>query len=85
MRVHVCAVHVNLATVRVHDVANFANRWLKDAVRGRIGHHQRGEVSRMLVRFSAQIRKIDVPIFQAGDRDNPEARHVGACWIRAVG
>ena len=33
LRIQVRAVHVNLAAVRVNDVANFANRRLEDAVR----------------------------------------------------
>jgi hypothetical protein len=33
LRIHVCAVHVNLAAMRVNDVANFANRRLEYAVR----------------------------------------------------
>ena len=31
--IHVCAVHVNLTAVRVHDVANFANRGFENAMR----------------------------------------------------
>ena len=41
LRVHVRAVHVNLAAVRVHDLANLADGRFENAVRGRIGHHQR--------------------------------------------
>jgi hypothetical protein len=37
--VHVRAVQVNLAPMRVHNVANFADGSFKDAVRGGIGHH----------------------------------------------
>ena len=33
LRVHVRAVHVNLAAVRVHDVAYFPDRGFKNAVR----------------------------------------------------
>jgi hypothetical protein len=31
--IHVCAVHVNLAAVCVHDVADFADRRFEDTVR----------------------------------------------------
>src|SRR4051812_25790971 len=44
LRVHVRAVHVNLATVRVHDLANLADGRLENAVRGRVGHHQGGQI-----------------------------------------
>ena len=33
LRIQVCAVHVNLATVRVNDVADFTDRRLEYAVR----------------------------------------------------
>src|SRR5204863_7525211 len=33
LRIHVRAVHVNLSAVRVHDVADFTDRWLENAVR----------------------------------------------------
>ena len=40
LRVHVRAVHVNLAAVRVDDLADLADGFLEHAVRGRIGDHQ---------------------------------------------
>ena len=33
LRIQVCAVHVNLAAMRVHDVADFPNGWFEYAVR----------------------------------------------------
>ena len=33
LRIQVCAVHVNLAAMRVNDIANFANRRLEHAMR----------------------------------------------------
>ena len=43
LRIHVCAVHIDLSAGRVHRVADLANRLFKDAVRARVGHHQRAE------------------------------------------
>ncbi len=43
LRIHVCAVHIDLAAGRVHRVADLANRLFKDAVCARVGHHQRAE------------------------------------------
>ena len=37
--VHVRAIHVNLATVRVYDFADFANSRFENAVGRRICHH----------------------------------------------
>ena len=33
LRVHICTVHVNLAAMRVHDLANFTDGRFKDAMR----------------------------------------------------
>ena len=84
LRVHVRAVHVNLAAVRVYDVADLADCWFEHAVRGRIRHHECGKIARVLVRFRAQIGNIDISIFQTGNRDNFESSHHCAGWIRAV-
>ena len=82
--IHVRAVHVNLTAVRVHDVANFANRCFENAVRGGIGHHQRGEIACVLIGFGAQIGKIDISIFQTGDRHNFETGHDRTRRVRSV-
>ena len=44
LRVHVRAVHVDLAAVLVDDLADLADRLLEHAVRRGVGDHQRGEV-----------------------------------------
>ena len=44
LRVHVRAVHVNLAAVLMNDLADLPDSVLEDAVRGRIGDHQRGQI-----------------------------------------
>ena len=61
-RVHVCAVHVNLAAVLMHDVAHFANSLFKHAVRRRIRDHQRRKFF-VLFRFRPKIRHVDVSAF----------------------
>ena len=67
LRVHVRAIHVNLAAVRMNDLANLADGRFENAVRGRIGHHQRGQIVFVRVGLRAQIGEIDVAVFQAGD------------------
>src|SRR3954464_7343150 len=62
--VHVRAVHVNLATVRVNDLANLADRGFENAVGGRVGDHERGQVVLVGVGLGAEIGEIDVAIFQ---------------------
>ena len=61
--------------MRVHDVADFADRWLENAVRRGIRHHERGEIASVFVGLGAQIGKVDVAIFQTRNRDNLESRH----------
>src|SRR5882724_12384656 len=63
LRVHVRAVHVNLTAVTVHDVADFPNRSLENAVGARIGDHQRCQIVCMRVGLCPQIGQINVPIF----------------------
>src|SRR5437667_8942830 len=63
LRVQVRTVHINLAAMRVYDVANFANRRLKNSMCGGIRHHQRREVARVFICLCAQTRKIDISIF----------------------
>ena len=82
--VHVRAIHVNLAAVGMNDVANFADGGFENAVGGRVGDHQRGEIVFVRVGFCAQIGEIDVAIFQAGDRHDFESGHHGARRVGAV-
>ena len=63
LRIHVRAVHVNLAAMGMNDVADFTDSRLEHAMGGRISHHQRREIARVLVCFGAQIGEIDVAVF----------------------
>jgi hypothetical protein len=63
LRVHVCAVHVNLAAMRMNNPANFANGRLEYAVGRRVRDHQRGKIPGVLVRFCAKVCKVDIAIF----------------------
>ena len=61
--VHVRAVHVNLPAMVMYDLADFADGRLEHAMRARVRHHQRGEITRVRVRFSSEIGQIDIAIF----------------------
>jgi hypothetical protein len=50
-RVQVGAVDVHLAAVLVHEVADVGDPLLEHAVGGRVGHHQRSQVGRVLLRL----------------------------------
>ena len=84
LRVHVCAVHVNLPAVRVHDLANLPDSCFENAVRARISHHERGQIARVFIRFPPKIGQIDIAIFQGRNRNNAEARHDRAGRIRSM-
>ena len=60
LRVHVRAVHVNLPAMGVDDFTNLLARLLEDAVGGRIGDHQAGEVLFVGFGFGAEIGQVDV-------------------------
>ena len=66
LRVHVRAVHVDLAAVFMHDLADFLDRGFEDAVSRRIGDHQRRR-DRLAVRLrlGAQIGEIDIAVFSS--------------------
>ena len=85
LRVHVRAVHVDLAAVLVDDGADLADRLLEDAVRRGVGHHQRAERVRVLRGLRAQVGDVDVAVRVAGDRHDLEAGHHRARRVRAVG
>ena len=85
LRVHVRAVHVNLAAVFVHDLANFPDRGFEDAVRGRVGDHERGQIVAVRLGLGAQIGEIDVAVFETAHRHDAEAGHDGAGRVGAVG
>src|SRR5437016_12556093 len=72
---HVRTIHENLATVRMHDLADFADRRFEYAVCRGIRHHQRSEIARVLVGFGAKIGKVDVAILQTSHRDDFEPGH----------
>src|SRR6266850_1411812 len=56
--VHIRAVHVDLAAVRMNDVANLTDGGFENAVSGRVGDHERGEVVFMRVGFGAEAGEI---------------------------
>ena len=59
--VHVRAVHVDLAAVRVDDRADLLDALLEDAVGRRIGDHQRGQVLRVRRGLGAEIGESMLP------------------------
>ena len=85
LRVHVGAVHINLAAVAVDCGANIFDGSFENTVRGRVGDHQGGEIGGVFFRFRLKIGDVDVAIRIAGDGDDLVAAHRGARGIGAVG
>ena len=84
LRVHVRAVHVDLAAELVDDGADLADALLEDAIRRWIRHHQRGERVLVLLRFRAQVVQLDVTGVVTRDDDHLQAGHTRAGGVRAV-
>src|SRR5437868_4407279 len=84
LRVHVGAVHVNLAAAVVHDFANFADRCFENTVRTRVCDHQRRQIMRMSLGFCAEICEVDVTVFERCDGNYFEPGHDGAGGISSV-
>ena len=86
LRVHVGAVHVDLAAVLVDDLADFLDGFLEDAVGGGVGDHQRGEVlARARRPWRLRSARSMLPLVVAGDGDDLEAGDDGAGGVGAVG
>src|SRR5450432_1236099 len=83
--IHVRAVHVNLAAVVVHDVADFANGGFENSMRRGIRYHECGEDFAVRVGLGAEINEVDVAVLEATHRDNAKASHDGAGGIGAMG
>src|SRR5438876_8827005 len=62
LRVHICAVHVNLTAMAVDDLADLANRGLEHPMRAGIRDHQRCEIVCVRVGLGTQISQIDIAI-----------------------
>ena len=84
LRVHVGAVHVDLAAVLVDHGADIADGGLEHAVRRWVGDHQRRQPVGMLLRLCAQIGQIDVAVAVAADDHHFQPGHRGAGGVGAV-
>ena len=85
LRVHVRAVHVNLAAVRVDDFANLADGRLEHAVRAGIRDHEAGEIVFVRCGLGFQIIEIDVTAAVARDGNDVHSSHHRARRVCAVG
>ena len=84
LRIHIRAIHVDLATVGMNCVADVFDRGFEYAVRGRIGDHQRGEIVAVRFCFGFEITDVDIAVFIAGHGHDFQTAHGGTGGIGAV-
>lgn len=84
LSVHVSAIHVNETAVFVDELAELCNGGFIDAVSGRIGDHDAGEIIVVSLDLSAEVIDIDVAVVITADRDNRETCHGGGGRVGAV-
>src|SRR5204863_3162167 len=72
-RVQIRAVDVNLAAMRMDNLANLVDTRLEHAMRRRIRHHDRGQDAGMLFYLTSEIADIDVAVRITGDDDDAHA------------
>ena len=82
--VHVGAVHVDLTSTPMDDVANLGHFLFEHSVRRRIGDHQAGQSVFVLLRFGFQLGHVDAAGLVCVDRFDRHAGHLGRCRIRSV-
>ena len=85
LRIHVCAVHIDLAAVTVNQPADFLDRLFEDAVRAGIGDHQRGQTVAMPFDFHFQVCHVDIAVLITAYDHYFHARHHRAGRVGAVG
>ena len=82
--VHVGAVHVELSTAGMHDVAHFLDVCLEDTVRRGVGDHARGQIVAVLLGLGTEVSEVDVSFLVAAYGDGRKAALDGAGGVRTV-
>ncbi|MNZ46650.1 hypothetical protein D3C78_643380 [compost metagenome] len=83
--IHVGAVQVHLAAVRMNDVADAGDAVFEHAMGRRIGDHQRRQAVPVLRGLALQVRDIDVAALVAVDHHHPHAGHLRRGRVGAMG
>ncbi len=84
-RVQVRPVDVHLAAGVVDEAADLGHGRLEDAVRARVGDHQRGQLRPVLLDLGLEVLDVDVPARGGADHDNLHTGHHGAGRVGPVG
>ena len=83
-RVEIGAVEIDLAAVRVRDLAQFDDAFLEHAVRRWVGDHARGKPSGVRFGLGTEVRNVDVAARVGADDDDSHAAHLRRRRIGAV-
>ena len=83
--VHVGAIHIHPAAVRMHKGAKFFHLRFKHAVRAGVSDHHAGQVGAVLLALGFQVGHVDVALRVAGCHHHRHARHLRAGRVGAVG
>lgn len=84
--IHVCAIHVNLATILVNNIADLADLRLKYTIGTGVGDHDGSELSLVLLALGFEVGKIEITgTGVALDGHDAHASHGGGGRVGAVG
>ncbi|MNN20481.1 hypothetical protein D3C81_1337620 [compost metagenome] len=83
--VQVGAVHVDLATVLVHDLTDFPNALLIHTMCRRVGNHQAGQPLACSIGLGLEVVEVNVAIVIAVDDHHFHASHLRRSRVGAVG
>jgi hypothetical protein len=84
-RVEIGAVDVDLATVLVHERTHVPDALLVDAVRRRVGHHDRRQSRAMLLALGPEVLQVDRAVLEGGDDNDLHSGHHRRGCIGAMG
>merc|ERR1712054_661659 len=79
------AIHVNLTTILMHDIANFTHGFFVYAMGRWVSDHRARKVITHFFCFSSQIVKVNVTIFVTGDYYDFQANHLRRSRVSSVG
>jgi hypothetical protein len=73
--IHVCAIHINLATVLMNDLADLFDSFFKNPMRRGVSHHQGAQSLGVDFRPFPQIADIDISLSVTLHRNHLKPGH----------
>src|SRR5262245_18097824 len=84
LRIHIRAIHIDLAAVGMNDLANAPDIGLEYPVRGWVGQHQGRQPLPMLRSLGFKVLQIYIALCIAGHGHNRHPDHGRAGWIGSM-